>query len=526
MKTYSNSLLFLSVCATLLILSACNNDDDGSPEPEGPATTGEEVVYNLAAIGNSGISGTATFAELEDNSTLITLNLTGTSSGGDHPTHIHINSAAEGGSIAMDLNNVEGGTGLSETVITETNDGTEITYEQLIAFDGYINVHSSAEDLATLLAQGDIGSNVLTGESVSYELTSVSDPGISGQAVFSERASGETLITVSLTGTADGSDHPSHVHMNSAAEGGGIVLDLSNVADGTAKTHVAALNDGTPITYDELLDLDGYINVHNSSSDLGTLVAQGDIGQNELTGDEKVYELTPVADPAVTGTATFAKRKSGEILVTVALDGTTPGASHPSHIHANTIAEGGGIVIDLNNVDGTTGMARTSVDTLRDGTAITYEELLDFDGYLNVHTGSTFVVQGDIGQNELTGESETYELMAVGGSGISGTAIFSERLNGETLVVIQLTGDDPDSDRPSHIHTGSVDNPGGIAIDLSNVKAGFSQTNVVNFRETVNDGAPITYDELIQYNGYINVHKSTTELATLVAQGNMGSNGG
>jgi hypothetical protein len=38
-----------------------------------------------------------------------------------------------------------------------------------------------------------------------------------------------------------------------------------------------------------LLDFDGYINVHLSADKLATLVAQGDIGQNDLTDVSKVY---------------------------------------------------------------------------------------------------------------------------------------------------------------------------------------------------------------------------------------------
>jgi hypothetical protein len=61
------------------------------------------------------------------------------------------------------------------------------------------------------------------------------------------------------------------------------------------------------ITYQELLNFDGYINVHLSASSLATLVAQGDIGQNQLTGVSKVYPLGSVAVPAISGTATFFK---------------------------------------------------------------------------------------------------------------------------------------------------------------------------------------------------------------------------
>jgi hypothetical protein len=40
------------------------------------------------------------------------------------------------------------------------------------------------------------------------------------------------------------------------------------------------MNNGTAITYAELIDFNGYVNVHLSSSNLATLIAQGDIGAN------------------------------------------------------------------------------------------------------------------------------------------------------------------------------------------------------------------------------------------------------
>ncbi len=92
--------------------------------------------------------------------TLVTIQLTGTTAGGDHPSHIHNNSAAETGGIAIDLSNVDGDTGRSATQVAAKNDETAITYDELIVFDGYINVHLSSGNLGTLIAQGDIGSNV------------------------------------------------------------------------------------------------------------------------------------------------------------------------------------------------------------------------------------------------------------------------------------------------------------------------------------------------------------------------------
>lgn len=364
----------------------------------------------------------------------------------------------------------------------------------------------------------------LTGESKTYDMSPVSDPAISGTVTFAERDDDQVLITIQLSGTQSGASYPAHIHANSAAQGGGIVLDLSPVEGGSGKseTVVSALNDGTALTYEDLLAFDGYVNVHLSESDLGTLIAQGDIGGNELTGDEKVYTLTPVANPDVSGTATFAKRADGSTLITVALDGTEAGATYPSHIHTTTVAEGGAIVIHLNSVDGTTGMAKTSIDTLDNGDPITYEELLDFNGYLNVHTGSTFVVQGDIGQNELTGENTVYTLTEVAGSGVTGTATFAERKNGKTQVTLSLTGASTDVDHPAHIHSGSVATGGGIVIDLEAVSAesGKSVTSV----NALNDDTPISYDELIGYNGHVNVHASATNLGTVITTGDIGAN--
>jgi hypothetical protein len=54
-------------------------------------------------------------------------------------------------------------------------------------------------------------------------------------------------------------------------------------------TTFKTLDNGSAITYQALLDFDGYINVHLSADKLATLVAQGDIGQNDLTDVSKVY---------------------------------------------------------------------------------------------------------------------------------------------------------------------------------------------------------------------------------------------
>lgn len=511
------------VVAALLMLGFSGCDDDS-----GPSLTGDNTVYPLDARSNPAISGNVTFSKQSDNSVLVTIQLNGTQAGGNHPAHIHSDNAVDGGSIVLDLENVDGATGRSETIVTAFNDGTPVTYEELIEYDGHVNVHAAADNMSTLIAQGDIGVNVLTGESTTYPLASVSDPAIDGSVVFEERENGEAVVTIMLDGTAAGNTHPAHIHNNSAAEGGGIAIDFNAVdgETGTSVTNIKALNDGTPITYDDLLDFNGYVNVHLSSGDLGTLIAQGDIGGNELTGESVEYELGSVSDPAISGTATFAKRKSGAALVTIQLNGTVDGNTHPSHIHYNSAAEGGGIAVDFKPIDGATGMSRTTIRKLNDETAVTYDDLLNFNGYVNVHLSSTelgtLIAQGDIGSNELTGESVEYPLNSVSDPAISGTVTFAQRKSGATLVTIALTGTTAGNSHPAHIHNNTAAQGGGILVDFKPVAGatGISKTTI----RALNDATPVTYDDLINFNGYVNVHLSSDNLGTLVAQGDIGQN--
>ena len=404
LNTMKNILKLSMVCSLLtssiLFLSGCKDDDD-----PGPQLTGESKTFVLKPVSNAAISGTVTFAERDDDQVLISIDLVGTQAGNTHPSHIHANSAADGGTIVLDLTDVDGASGTSETIVNALNDGTAITYAELLEFDGYVNVHSSTSDMGTLIAQGDIGQNELTGDKQEYSLGSVSDPGISGVATFEKRVNGQTLVTVSLDGTDAGATHPSHIHANTAAQGGGIMIDLNDIngTTGESRTNVTQLNSGTPITYDEMVAYNGYLNVHLSSTNLATLVAQGDIGQNELTGDSKTYPLAAASNPDISGEVTFAERVNGTTLVTIDLVGTTAGGDHPAHIHANNMTTGGAIVLDLKNVNGATGLSATSVSALKNGTAITYDGLLTFNGWVQVHLSSaslgTILAKGNIGSN-------------------------------------------------------------------------------------------------------------------------------
>ena len=135
-------------------------DDDDEPQSQDQNKTS----YSLGELESSGVSGTVTFTKVVDSATKIVIELSGTMEGDMHPAHIHSGNASTGGPIVVDFTPVDGATGMSETTVVQLNDGTPITYEELINFDGHVNIHKSATDLSVMIAQGNIGANA-TGQS-------------------------------------------------------------------------------------------------------------------------------------------------------------------------------------------------------------------------------------------------------------------------------------------------------------------------------------------------------------------------
>jgi hypothetical protein len=294
---YLKKVLMSFLIMTPFLFTSCTNDEDGGISPA--LTELNSKVYTLGTVGDFGVSGTAKFIENSDATLSIELDIQNTPAGGIHPAHIHINTAAESGGIALKLNAVDGDTGKSTTTFTTLDDGTAITYEGLLNFNGYINIHLSAAELSTLVAQGDIGQNELTGETVSYALNG-GDAGINGTIEFAERVNQTTLVTINLTGTTDGDSHPAHIHENDIAATGNIIVGLNPVIGktGISKTQVATLVSGASVIYTEFLTVNAYVNVHFSDADLDTIVAEGNIGVNAAGTESKSYDVTNTGSSA------------------------------------------------------------------------------------------------------------------------------------------------------------------------------------------------------------------------------------
>jgi len=249
----------------IILMTGCKGD------PEVRSTT-----YNLKVTDVLGVSGTVTFVETSPSITTINIILVG-SPAGTHPAVLCSNSVVEGGIAKVILNPVDA-TGKSSTVVNT------MTYSQLIAFNGFVKVLKSDTDGDIILAQGDIGGNVLTNISKSYTLTTMGNFGVSGTALYEKRVNGNALLTLTLTGTIAGDSYPATINLGSIATvGGGPVVKTLLVVNGTtgkSYTNLTSLNSGLAITYDNWLVYDGYINVYQSANLSGAVICHGNIGSN------------------------------------------------------------------------------------------------------------------------------------------------------------------------------------------------------------------------------------------------------
>lgn len=260
------SLLTIVAVAILFIAVGCDKDDS-------PAAN---TSYDLKVKDVLGVTGTVTFTETSSTSVTIDIVLANAPSG-IHPANLYMKSAVENGAVVVALNPVDA-TGKSSTLVSN------MTYAQLIDYDGSVKVLKSSTEPEVILAMGDIGGNVITTTKKSYILKTIGVFGVSGTALFEERENGNTLVTVSLIGAIAGQTYPSTINLGSVATAGGgtVVKVLSNVNGTTGKgyTNIQKLDSGVDVSYNNWLVYDGYINVYQTMVNINNIIAQGNIGSN------------------------------------------------------------------------------------------------------------------------------------------------------------------------------------------------------------------------------------------------------
>jgi len=240
----------------------------------------------------------------------------------------------------------------------------------------------------------------------------------------------------------------------------------------------------------------------------------------EIIAKKTSYNLVVKDVLGVTGTITFTEKNSTSTLIDIELTGI-PVGTHPAEIRTNSAIEGGTTVFVLNPVDQS---GRSSTLT----SSMTYSQLIVYDGFVQIHLSSlepnTIIAIGDIGGNVITATNKSYPLSTVESFGVTGTALFEKRVNGNTLVTLTMDGLLPSTYYPASINVGSIGTigGGGIKKTLQNVNGntGKSYTNI----RSLNNGVIINYDNWLVYVGYINVYHTEPNNLNIISQGNIGAN--
>ncbi len=120
-----------------------------------------------------------------------------------HPAHIHAGLCPAPGDVVAPLNDVtvagNEAQGVEEHIHVDVSiSSVGLTIDDILAADHSINVHQSADDMATYIACGNIGGHFV-GDSFLVGLGAVGDSGYSGIAWLTDKGDGTTEVSVAIS---------------------------------------------------------------------------------------------------------------------------------------------------------------------------------------------------------------------------------------------------------------------------------------------------------------------------------------
>jgi hypothetical protein len=269
----------------------------------------QRLSYFISAINSSGANGTLEFIDYGLGNTLIVINMTGLQSQRIYPAHIHAGNCESNGDVIVPLESVGGDSGLSITLATAT-------FDSLIAGDYYLNVHESPENLATVIACGEVGATAeplatakLTPTDISteaapgtveqtgvaqgstlptgvkpeefatsmrtegYGIFAVSGSNVYGQIQVAEEADGTARVIVTLNNIQRGERYPLEIFQGDCGPDRPLLIRLNDVpsvpADPTASTTY------TTLSYDQIAKNNNFVYVYGPD---GRVLACGEVG--------------------------------------------------------------------------------------------------------------------------------------------------------------------------------------------------------------------------------------------------------
>lgn len=254
-STLMNGLLIAGIA--LFSLSACQKNDS-SPNPR-------TKTYTIQTYPGFDVKGTATFTEiLNTDSVKLDVKLQGSSvtNVSLFPVLIREGTSLENGPLKFEIGNLDGSVGTLEKDLN-------ISFSDLLNFDGSLDVYRNTTDTNSVIAQGEIGANEVFTSYNMYDPLNTTQ--MNGQFRIYKRSTGAYLVVgldTSLLNTNDVIDsHPARVYKADGTRD----FDLSDVSgtSGISSTNI------TDHTYDDLIHYDGSIKVLLSQDIQDVTISQG-----------------------------------------------------------------------------------------------------------------------------------------------------------------------------------------------------------------------------------------------------------
>lgn len=174
-------------------------------------------------------------------------------------------------------------------------------------------------------------------------------------------------------------------------------LTSADITDGSSRLTVEGEYLGFSVTDGTVKVNDATVTAADIAATNGTIHVIDTVLVPPLLGLAKVgvkrYPVGAMNDSGITGLV-IVKGDTRNSTVTVLLQGTPAGGKHPMHFHAGNCDSNGGVIVPLNDLDGTTGTSRTVAN-------YPYGKIVGEDLYLNVHLSAddmgTIVACSEVG---------------------------------------------------------------------------------------------------------------------------------
>jgi hypothetical protein len=159
----------------LIVTTACNDNNENTD------FTGAQLEIQMipGTIDGNTTTGNLLIKARTDGRAQIEVTLNNVIQNAEHPVHLHFGSLDDNGTVATFLSTLkeENGIGKSISILDRLDDNTEITFNQLIQFNGSIKIHFEASGPMEneILASTNIGLNTADNEAYFNGLKSITN---------------------------------------------------------------------------------------------------------------------------------------------------------------------------------------------------------------------------------------------------------------------------------------------------------------------------------------------------------------